>query len=183
MKAQTLHIENPSKELLEFFRKLRAEKEQLEETTTQLTRKEIINTLLEDLPEKYVETVSEFISAAGTDEEIYERFNTIISIIEAKEEKEDEEEEKPKKKKGKKNEDEDDDEEEELDDEEEEEDEEESEDEEDEDEDNSKKSKNKSKKEAMDESLIFESSTTNEHEDEEGLTKSELDMLKMIGLL
>lgn len=28
MKAQTLHIENPSKELLEFFRKLRAEKEE-----------------------------------------------------------------------------------------------------------------------------------------------------------
>lgn len=27
MKAQTLHIENPSKELVEFFRKLRAEKE------------------------------------------------------------------------------------------------------------------------------------------------------------
>lgn len=27
MKAQTLHIENPSKELLLFFRKLRAEKE------------------------------------------------------------------------------------------------------------------------------------------------------------
>jgi hypothetical protein len=26
MKAQTLHIEKPSKELLEFFRKLRAEK-------------------------------------------------------------------------------------------------------------------------------------------------------------
>lgn len=28
MKAQTLHIENPSKELLKFFRKLRAEKEE-----------------------------------------------------------------------------------------------------------------------------------------------------------
>ena len=28
MKAQTLHIENPSKELLEFFIKLRAEKEE-----------------------------------------------------------------------------------------------------------------------------------------------------------
>jgi hypothetical protein len=28
MKAQTLHIENPSKELVEFFRKLRAEKEE-----------------------------------------------------------------------------------------------------------------------------------------------------------
>ncbi len=28
MKAQTLHIENPSKELLIFFRKLRAEKEE-----------------------------------------------------------------------------------------------------------------------------------------------------------
>jgi len=28
MKAQTLHIENPTKELLEFFRKLRAEKEE-----------------------------------------------------------------------------------------------------------------------------------------------------------
>jgi hypothetical protein len=28
MKAQTLHIENPSKELLTFFRKLRATKEE-----------------------------------------------------------------------------------------------------------------------------------------------------------
>ena len=28
MKAQTLHIEKPSKELLEFFMKLRAEKEE-----------------------------------------------------------------------------------------------------------------------------------------------------------
>jgi hypothetical protein len=28
MKAPTLHIENPSKELLTFFRKLRAEKEE-----------------------------------------------------------------------------------------------------------------------------------------------------------
>ena len=28
MKTQTLHIENPSKELLEFFRKLRIEKEE-----------------------------------------------------------------------------------------------------------------------------------------------------------
>jgi hypothetical protein len=28
MKAQTLHIENPSKELLQFFRKLRTEKEE-----------------------------------------------------------------------------------------------------------------------------------------------------------
>ena len=27
MKAQTLHIENPSKKLLQFFRELRAEKE------------------------------------------------------------------------------------------------------------------------------------------------------------
>jgi hypothetical protein len=28
MKAQTLHIENPSKELVTFFRKIRAEKEE-----------------------------------------------------------------------------------------------------------------------------------------------------------
>jgi len=28
MEAKTLHIENPSKELLEFFRKLRVEKEE-----------------------------------------------------------------------------------------------------------------------------------------------------------
>lgn len=28
MRAQTVHIENPSKELLEFFKKLRAEKEE-----------------------------------------------------------------------------------------------------------------------------------------------------------
>jgi superfamily I DNA and RNA helicase len=38
MKAQTLHIENPSKELVTFFRKLRAEKE--EHKAKLLTKKE-----------------------------------------------------------------------------------------------------------------------------------------------
>ncbi|TQM39252.1 hypothetical protein [Flavobacterium branchiophilum] len=39
MKTQTLHIENPSKELLVFFRKLRAEKE--EHKTKLLSKKDI----------------------------------------------------------------------------------------------------------------------------------------------
>ena len=39
MKAQTLHIENPTKELLEFFRNLRFEKE--EQKTKLVAKKDI----------------------------------------------------------------------------------------------------------------------------------------------
>jgi len=70
------------KELLDEIEKVRAEKEALAEEKQVIERAKIIDTLMADFPEKYEEAVRKFIESAKTEDEIYERFNTMCEMIE-----------------------------------------------------------------------------------------------------
>ena len=67
--------------LLEEIEKLRSEKNEILEETKDLTRENIINTLVQDFPQEYVEDVKEYLEAAKNDDDIYERFSFICEMI------------------------------------------------------------------------------------------------------
>lgn len=71
-----------NKALLEEIEKLRAENEALKSDNGDLSKKDIISGLVEGFSEEHKKTMIEFMEAAKTEEEIYERFNAIASIIE-----------------------------------------------------------------------------------------------------
>lgn len=71
-----------NKALLEEIETLRKENEALKANNGDLSKKDIINGLVEGFSEEHKKTMIEFMEAAKTEEEIYERFNAIASIIE-----------------------------------------------------------------------------------------------------
>jgi len=77
-------LEDSDSDLVEKIKSLNEEKEKVEEENKHLAKSNAINTLLKDIPMEYEETVKEFISAGNDEEEVIERFNTIVEMIETK---------------------------------------------------------------------------------------------------
>lgn len=71
-----------TKSLLEEIETLRKENEELKNNNVDLSKKEIIASLVEGFSEEHKKTMVEFLEGAKSEEEIYERFNAIASIIE-----------------------------------------------------------------------------------------------------
>lgn len=71
-----------TKSLLEEIEALRKENEELKNNNIDLSKKEIIASLVEGFSEEHKKTMVEFLEGAKSEEEIYERFNAIASIIE-----------------------------------------------------------------------------------------------------
>ena len=75
-------LNEDQKKLLDELEELKKEKEIISEEKEELNREKIINTLMKDFPIQYEEQVRNFISNAKDEEEIYERFNHIVEMIE-----------------------------------------------------------------------------------------------------
>lgn len=60
---------------------IEAKEAALEEEKKQMSREKAISALLADFPKEYAETVKKFISKAQTEDEVYERFNAMVEMI------------------------------------------------------------------------------------------------------
>jgi hypothetical protein len=69
--------------VMEELEALKAEKNAIVEEKEELTKEKVIETLIKDLPEQYVETVRKFVSNAKNEDEIYERWNSIVEMLQA----------------------------------------------------------------------------------------------------
>ena len=78
-------LEEDNSELVEKFKTILEEKEKIQQENKELSRKNTINILMKDIPKEFYETVENFISKGKDEEEIIERFNTILEAIEIKE--------------------------------------------------------------------------------------------------
>jgi len=74
-------ISEDQKELLEKIKNIEEKEQLLEQEQKTLSKDQVISTLLQDFPKEYSETVKKFISKAKDEEEVYERFNTIVEMI------------------------------------------------------------------------------------------------------
>jgi len=74
-------ISESQKEILEKLKNHEEREAVLEANEKELSKNQAINTLLQDFPVEYVETVRKFISKVSTEDEVYERFNTIVEMI------------------------------------------------------------------------------------------------------
>ena len=69
------------KESIEKIKEYEAKEAALEEEKKTFSKEKAIATLLADFPKEYTETVKNFISKAVTEEEVYERFNVMVEMI------------------------------------------------------------------------------------------------------
>jgi hypothetical protein len=74
-------ISESQKEILDKIKTVEEKEAVLEANERELSKNVAINTLLQDFPQEYVETVKKFISKASTEAEVYERFNTIVEMV------------------------------------------------------------------------------------------------------
>jgi len=74
-------ISEDQKEILAKLEQVVEKEKVLEESQKALSKDQVIATLLQDFPREYAETVKNFISKAKDEEEVYERFNTIVEMI------------------------------------------------------------------------------------------------------
>ena len=74
-------ITESQKEILEKVRAYEEREITLAQNEKELSKKQAIEILLQDFPQEYAETVRKFISKAGTEDEVYERFNTIVEMV------------------------------------------------------------------------------------------------------
>lgn len=77
-------LEDSDHDLVAKIKSLSEETAQKDEEIKTLAKQNAITTLLKDIPEEYVETVEEFISAGKDEDEVIERFNTIVEMLETK---------------------------------------------------------------------------------------------------
>lgn len=77
-------LEETDNDLVAKIKSLSEETEKKDEEIQKLAKANAITTLLKDIPEEYVATVEEFISAGKTEDEVIERFNTIVEMLETK---------------------------------------------------------------------------------------------------
>lgn len=68
--------------LLEEIETLKSELAEIKGEKEKLSKQQIITSLVSDLPEKYRDTVSNFVEEAEDEEGIYKRFNSIVELIE-----------------------------------------------------------------------------------------------------
>ncbi len=78
-----LILTEDQKAIKDELEELKAEKQIIEEEKEELNREKIIETLMKDFPEQYEETVRKFIDRAKNEDEIYERFKTVVEMIDA----------------------------------------------------------------------------------------------------
>lgn len=71
-----------TKSLLEEIEALKQENESLKNNNITLSKKDVIANLVEGFSEEHKKTMIEFMEGAKTEDEIYERFNAIASVIE-----------------------------------------------------------------------------------------------------
>lgn len=71
-----------TKSLLEEIEALKQENESLKNNNVTLSKKDVIANLVEGFSEEHKKTMIEFMEGAKTEDEIYERFNAIASVIE-----------------------------------------------------------------------------------------------------
>lgn len=76
-------VSDDNKSLLEEIETLNKKVEELTGKTTELSKKDIIAGLVEGFSEEHKKTMIEFMEAAKTEDEIYERFNAVASLIES----------------------------------------------------------------------------------------------------
>lgn len=74
-------INESQKQMLEKIQDMERKEVILEENERELSKNVAINALLKDFPQEYTETVRKFISKAENEEEVYERFNTIVEMV------------------------------------------------------------------------------------------------------
>jgi len=77
-------LEDTDHDLVAKIKSLSEETEKKDEEIKLLAKQNAITTLLKDIPADYVETVEEFISAGKDEDEVIERFNTIVEMLETK---------------------------------------------------------------------------------------------------
>lgn len=75
-------LEDTDNDLVEKIKAISDEKEQILEENKKLSKTTMITTLLKDIPSEYVETVEEFISLGKDEDEVIERFNSIVEMME-----------------------------------------------------------------------------------------------------
>jgi len=77
-------LEDSDNDLVAKIKALNEEKEQVEVENKKLAKTNMITTLLKDIPKEFVATVEEFISGGKDEDEVIERFNTIVETLETK---------------------------------------------------------------------------------------------------
>ena len=80
-------LEESEEELAKKIVSLSSEKETLFEEVESLKKKEIITSLISDFPIKQAKIIQEFIEKGKDENEIYERFSTVIELLEEQETK------------------------------------------------------------------------------------------------
>lgn len=77
-------LEDSDHDLVAKIKSLSEETAQKDEEIKTLAKQNAITTLLKDIPAEYVETVESFIAAGKDEDEVIERFNTIVEMLETK---------------------------------------------------------------------------------------------------
>lgn len=77
-------LENSDNDLVKKIQALNEEKEKVLEDNKKLSKEKAISTLLKDIPQEYAETVRSFIETGRDENDVIERFNHIVEIIETK---------------------------------------------------------------------------------------------------
>lgn len=75
-------LEESDHDLVEKIKSISEEKEKVEKENKELSREKTINILMKDIPAEYSETIEAFISKGKSEDEIIERFNAIIEMME-----------------------------------------------------------------------------------------------------
>lgn len=88
--ATPLILEESEDDLAKKIVNLSSEKSVLLEEVESMKKKEIISSLVSDFPAKEASIIQEFIEKGKDEDEIYERFATVIELLEAKSEKKEE---------------------------------------------------------------------------------------------
>lgn len=86
--APSILEESNSVSLLGKVRKLEKQIEQIKEEKEQIELKNVVESLVEELPPREAKVVKKYISEATNVEEVYDRYNLAVSLLEAKDETE-----------------------------------------------------------------------------------------------
>lgn len=77
-------LEDTDHDLVAKIKSLSEETKKKDEEIKSLAKQNAISTLLKDIPEEYVSVVEEFITPGKDEDEVIERFNTIVEALETK---------------------------------------------------------------------------------------------------
>jgi thiol-disulfide isomerase/thioredoxin len=78
-------LEGDNNELLTKMKAISEEKQKIEEENKQLQLEKTIHSLVKDIPKEYVEAVTKFIAEGKTEDDVVNRFCSVIEMLEIKE--------------------------------------------------------------------------------------------------